>query len=611
MKAAPLATNVALALASCLAGGVLAEAALRLFLPKYEYLAAAPFVRHPILGYAREPNRRGSTLHPDTGEWHPFHHNNFGSRQHRNFSAADLESSVNVGFFGDSFTENIAMDAQFSFTEPLDYLLNVNVGRGGTMTLAQKGARTQADGEGEERRGFNVLNFGVDGYSTQQSLLRYETWALRGTLDHVFYVYFRNDLWENQSFHLDDAGQPKWAPHPSPFARLGKLHLSYLALDAARSLSTNLATGGLDTGYLFKEGWWTLPDRGAAVALGKAARQGAPDPYAIFRQLLRRFKAAAEGDGASFQLVRLPDTPCGVECRHARESGFQLHRLPGIPDGFSVATIVAEEGVEIVNLQGCFAGLDPAHPHTPWWRSPYRFRRNGHWNEAGNRLAAVCLHRFLAGRLGLPPLSDQEVERVLDRYYTAFEAPAPDAAPADPAADAIRTRYDALRGDASADPPGPAAPWTPSPDKLVIHSHFDVYLHDGWLAYVRKNCQPGDLHARFFLHVTPHDLRDLSAPRLPISFDNLDFDWLSADWFNAPRVWMDFDNFQWHPDHHSPQTALASSSDDSDGASEAVTCTLHRKLPRYAIERIRTGQYVKQDEGVQRHLWEGEHMLLL
>ena len=581
------AANLALALASCVVGLALVEAALRSFFPKYEHLATAPFVRDPILGYAREPNRRSSIPHPDTGERHSFHHNNFGSRQHRNFSAADLEASVNVGFFGDSFTENVGIAAQFSFTESLDHLLNVNAGR------------VQNRDEG---RSFNVLNFGVWGYSTQQSLLRYETWASRGSLDHVFYVYYQNDLWENQAFHLDDAGHLKWAePMPNPFAPLGRLHLSYLALDTVGHLVTYLAMREKAGG-----GGWSLRNRRLPAALVNAARQGAPDPYVIFRRLLRRFKAAAEGDGASFQLVRLPSMPCDVDCRRAQDAGFQP--APGTPDRFSVAKVVAEEGVETVDLQNCFAELDPAHPHTSWWRSPYRFRRDKHWNEAGNRLAAVCLHRFLAGRLGLPPMSDHEVEGVLNQYYAAFETPAL-GAPADPTAAAIRGKYDALRGNVPADPPDltVVAPPPPNPDKLVIRSRFDMYLHDGWLVYVRKNCYPSDFRARFFLHVVPHDLRDLSAQRLPSGFSNLDFDWSSADWLDAPGVGRTSttSNGTLTATHPVP----ASSSDNSDGASEAATCTLYRRLPDYAIERIRTGQFMRRDDGVHRHLWEAEHLL--
>ena len=547
-----LVANLALALASCLLGLALVEAALRSFFPKYEHLAAALYVRDPILGMVREPGRRGSVAHPDTGERHPFHHNNFGSRQHRNFSAADLEASVNVGFFGDSFTENARMAVQFSFTEPLDHLLNANVGEGGRAEGSREGAS------------FNVLNFGVRGYSTQQSLLRYETWELRGALDHVFYLYCHNDLWENQ---IDGVGRPGWA---AP-ALLGRLHLSYLALDAASRLSTDLVTRGFDIAHLFEAGWWTLPDR-TPLEAAEAVRQGAPDRHALFRQLLRRFKAAAEGDGASFHLVRLPD----------------------LPAGFSVGPIAAEEGVEIVNLQNCFAELDPAHQRTPWPRSPYRFRRDNHWNEAGNRLAAVCLHRFLASRLGLPPMSDHEVARVLNQYYAAFETPAL-GAPVDPTAAAIRAKYDALHGAAPADPPSLPPPRTPSQDKLVIRSHFDVYLHDGWLAYVREGCRPSDFRTRFFLHVVPRDLRDLSAPRLPSGFDNLDFGWSDRD----------FDRHTDRPFFH--RTPVRTSFADLDGPSEAATCTIYRELPRYPIERIRTGQYVKQDEGIHRHLWAGEH----
>ena len=553
--------NVALALASCLVGLTLVEAVLRSFFPKYEHVAAPPFIRDPILGWVREPNRRGSIPHPDTGERHPFHHNNFGSRQHRNFSAADLESSVNVGFFGDSFTENPGMEAHFSFTEPLDHLLNVNVGEGG----------------------FNVLNFGVWSHGTAQSLLRYETWELRGTLDHVFYVYFQNDLGDNLAFHLDDAGQPKWAQSaPNPFALLARLHVSHLALEAFWGLFTNRTTGGFNTARPFQDGWSMLRDRHPQATHSNFDSPRPTGPYTLFRQLLRRFKMAAEDDGASFQLVRLPETHMG----------------------FSVATIVAEEGVETVSLQNCFAELDPAHSRTPWLQSPYRFRRNRHWNEAGNRLAAVCLHRFLAGRLGLPPMSDHEVARVLDRYYAAFEASAP-GVPADPAAAAIRAKYEALRGDGSADPPGIPAPWTPSPDKLVIRSRFDVYLYDGWLAYGREDCRPSDAQTRFFLHVVPQDLRDLSLQRLPSGFDNLDFGWFTTEWTDDPRVWLDFDRFQWQVDHHFFQMVPATSSDNSDEPSRP-TCLAYKRLPRYAIERIRTGQFVS-DEG--KRLWEGEHVL--
>ena len=488
--------NTALLLASCLAGLLLCEAGLRLLHPRYGHLAEAPFVRDLNLSFARKPNRCNFHRHPDTRALLPLCHNSLGLRQHREFSAADLASSVNIGFFGDSWVENINMEAQFSFTEPLDYLLNLG-------------------GEGA----FNVLNFGVNGYGTSQSLLRYELWDHRESLDHVFYVYYENDPSDDLAsdlFRLDDAGRlTKGEAVPSRFALLSKLHLSYLVLNTAEWLGRrHERREGHDAAY-------GIP----------------PNAFALFRQLLRRFKEAAESSGASFHIMWQP---------------MESYDFPG------VAAIVGEEGVATLSLRHCFGERDPAHLRTPWLVSPYKFKRNNHWNEAGNRLAAVCLHRFLEGWLGLPRLSEEEVAQALNLYYSAFEGVAPATA-------AIRRKYGALEGDLA----GRRVPWAPSPDKLAIRSLFDVYLHDGWLAYVKEGCEPADFDLRFFLHMWPVDVRDLPPERLAHGFENLDF---------------------------------------HQGFDEA-TCTVWRRLPNYAIERIATGQFSVDGNGGHQNLWEAEHVL--
>ena len=116
--------NVALVLASCLVALFLGEASLRLIHPQYEHLAEATWVRAPG-GFLREPGHRRGRRHPDTGEQHVILLNSLGLRQHREFAAAALQSAVNIGVFGDSFVDNMNMVAEFSFTEPLDYLLNI------------------------------------------------------------------------------------------------------------------------------------------------------------------------------------------------------------------------------------------------------------------------------------------------------------------------------------------------------------------------------------------------------------------------------------------------------------------------------------------------------
>ena len=151
-KLAGALANVALVLLSCLAILLVAEVVLRFIHPKYEHLAEATAVRDQGR-FMPEPGHRRGRRHPDTGEWHAILVNSLGLRQHRDFTAADLESAVNIGFFGDSFTDNVNMAAEFSFTEPLDYLLNV-----------ERAPAPQEGAQGQPQPSFNVLNFGHGGW---------------------------------------------------------------------------------------------------------------------------------------------------------------------------------------------------------------------------------------------------------------------------------------------------------------------------------------------------------------------------------------------------------------------------------------------------------------
>ena len=90
----------------------------------------------------------------------------------------------------------------------------------------------------------------------------------------------------------------------------------------------------------------------------------------------------------------------------------------------------------------------------------------------------------------------------------------------------------------------------------VAQSDFDVYLRGNGLAYLKENCAAGDTDARFFLHIIPADLADLPADSRELGFANLDF------------------QFAEH------------------GAYAGDKCVVTRDLPGYAIERIRTGQFV-------------------
>ena len=92
--------------------------------------------------------------------------------------------------------------------------------------------------------------------------------------------------------------------------------------------------------------------------------------------------------------------------------------------------------------------------------------------------------------------------------------------------------------------------------RRVAQSGFDVYQRGNRLAYLKEPCAAGDTGARFFLHIFPADLADLPADRRESGFANMDFRFA---------------------DH---------------GGRAADKCVAERELPGYAIERIRTGQFV-------------------
>ena len=98
----------------------------------------------------------------------------------------------------------------------------------------------------------------------------------------------------------------------------------------------------------------------------------------------------------------------------------------------------------------------------------------------------------------------------------------------------------------------------------AAQSRFDVYLRGNALAYLKKPCSASDADARFFLHIVPANPADLPADRREAGFANLDFRF-------AER-----------------------------GARIGDMCVAERELPDYALERIRTGQFVSGEGSLWR-----------
>ena len=567
------AVNLTLVLASllvCLAAG---EGYLRLFHPVYEYAAESryDFDRRRI--FARRAHARAFKPHPDTRVRHAVIHNNLALRQHRDFSEDDLADAVNIGVFGDSYTEQIYLPSPYSFTEVLDYLL------------------TSPSRDNEARDRINVLNLGTHRYHTDQLFLHYEDFRHASDLDVVLYVFCNNDLrgiWENGLFHLDEAGALTRNPaieRPPWFSLLSRLHMTYLVIDGTRRLA-NLAKGKVEAMVdkflavsedinveLLREGHTERRRSVNAMALqadvvdGEAESELAKDVVVIFQSLLRTWQQMVQERGGRFVVAILPK-----------------------PAENRMAAMIPPE-IDTVNLFECFNEHVAGYRYTPDWR----FVNDSHWNEQANMLAAVCLYRFLERELSLPVRSVDELHEQLHRYYAAFQGegrrknsttPAStrprDSADIDrlleqlhrptfqtwmppeewtrPTSTSVRPRdLAAIRSKYLAKEVSRTSQISRSLEhgRLVARSTFDLYLGEDRLIYVKAPCAPADTEARFFLHVHPADVNALPVARRRYGFDNLDFS------FHIKGLIFDDD-----------------------------ICVTSARLPPYDIARISTGQFV-------------------
>ena len=519
--------NALLALLSIALGLAACEAALRLFHPRYQ-LAATP----RDLGHTHK-----RVANPDTGTEHRVIHNNLGGRQSRDFSDDSLDAAVNIAFFGDSETENLHMPAQYSYTEPLDYLLNA---------AAPEGAAGGA--------AFNVLNFGVWGWDTGRSYLRWRSLPVRRKFAHVFYLVVGNDLPDLQ--HSVDAGivlvgesgeVRGGAPRTPAWKRLlARAHLTYLVVDVWQRFAGE-----------------PLPDADA----GEANRSGGPalprdQLWSVFRELVRRWQREVEADGGRFHMVLMP-----------KRSG--LDRLI-----HGDAALRAE--VDLIDLRACFREAVPGFEYADW-----RFVNDPHWSPAGNMMAASCLYRHLEGALGLPKRGDEELRQARHSYYKAFldssawqgERYMPDATWARPSergaepretGAAVVAKYLALELA-----PAMNDRWRDAVRAAgaVATSAWDVYANprQRLLVYVKNPCPAPPPAGYFFLHAIPFTPEKAPADGQRLGFVNLD---------------------------RTPFSPLHRNGNE---------CVFSVPLPDYPLATVRTGRYIiRRAEGGEKlytNLW--------
>ena len=215
---------------------------------------------------------------------------------------------------------------------------------------------------------------------------------------------------------------------------------------------------------------------------------------------LDQFRERAERDGAT--LVILSTHGMGTR----GDLGFD--RLTALAEARGIPVI---DQYDYILRQGADPRRDAQWPH------------DGHWNAAGHQWAAEALLEYLK--------RNQDI---------CTDAKSPTSPPPRPS---WLTDYETI---ASGEP--------------AARSHFDIYLRENALAYLKSPCSATDVQAKFFLHVVPEDVEDLPAHRQQYGFDNLDF-------------------------NHGGSVALALGG----------MCIAERPLPDYPIARITTGQFTPEN----------------
>jgi hypothetical protein len=372
---------------------VLCEALLRLFLPRYQYAAEAPVQSDNDRIWSRLPNARISRSRPDTGTPHEIEYNNIGLRQPRDVTQKDLQGLTTIAFMGDSYTENTGLPTYAVFTELLNYLINIDGKR------------------------YEVLNFGVDGYGTDQSYLYYTASDFAAEARYVFYVFCANDITDiyvNRLFWLDDRNGLHRAKPPITtwlLRVLSKLYLTYFVLDAQASLVSALNSSWFKTEEANKSLYQKYKEDQADQRLQRLHSNyvdqiqrafyyndfdSISDLIALFRAILHAWRREVDRNGGEFTIVVLP-----------------------LQQDEKIIKFI-ETDFDVVSLYRLFKR---SIPYYEW--ANVRFRTDGHWDERGNMMAAVHLFRLLETRLKLDVMSCDELKDHLRAWYATHDATLP------------------------------------------------------------------------------------------------------------------------------------------------------------------------------------------
>jgi hypothetical protein len=396
-RAARWAANALIVAASCLVALAAFELGVRLLRPQ----PMASVARSPRLGWMHKPN---TEMVYERREFRvPVRFSSFGLRD-REYPLQKPPGTLRIAWLGDSFVEALQVPLDSCATERLEARLAATAGR-----------RSE------------VLNFGVSGYGTCQQLLLLEEMALRFEPDLVLAQYYFNDLDDDRKLGmcgLDAEGALVVTPAAqlTLVTRLTSATKSFLyrhshlwMFVSTRQRRTVRPGGRAETAADAAMPAVPLYDEAGGVPVPScpgrhksfewfltlhdlpAETQRALDQHAA---IWERMAARCRARGARFVgIIGVSRTQIEPEvyAKTLRDTGCRAaaHDWDLAPARLKAAA--AARGVEVIDLLPAFRAATAAG-------ETLHFRIDGHWNAAGNRVAAAAVCDTLRQRGILEPV---------------------------------------------------------------------------------------------------------------------------------------------------------------------------------------------------------------
>jgi len=351
--------NLLLVGAAALVCVVLGEAALRLSgQSAYQpyVIVSSPFIRADahlgwanLEGYSGNTERNGSPIFAQ--------HNSFGARG-PDYSAAPATGVRRVLLLGDSYAWGYGVDQWQTASAMMD----------------------------RQDPALEVINMGVNGYSTDQQLLLFEKMGPTLRADIVVLLAFSNDMMGN-TVAANFASRPK----PHFILRQGELELRPRA---PLGVGGTIHVAGTSHSALYQTAAFTL--RTARVFPFPLIRSGAheaaaawhdepiaaPDP--LMAALISRLRAAIENTGGALVVV-------------AAVNQGQIQKNTDAAFRETLARICLELAIPYLDISPSFQQELRRNPE-----ARLRLEHDDHWNARAHQVVASAMHEFLAAS-GLIP----------------------------------------------------------------------------------------------------------------------------------------------------------------------------------------------------------------